>query len=866
MVLVCLLLGNGAASGLEPTSKTIAEVLRQPLPPEDLSCAVTDVSITVKGPTFQYAIDRASGTVTGLEVNREGAIVAALLEPAAFRLDDASLANVSGGDTQVLEDGPARVVLTTKCAWAPGLPCTLKTTIYNDGVLVSEITLTPEADVVLRRGIRFEVTAAGRFASFLHKRRDSNGMDCFQGALPKPGETVRLDTPTSCLEAFSDQAALAMFTDMGDFYRSPAALDTAAVRVDSVQDGMCALGMHQHLVHVGPEGTPYTLSAGKPFTFRVGLAVAPNRLPHPRRHDLRMFIWVGDEKFPYPSDEEIRSAARLGYTLFQMHRLGPPGEPRPPAGELDRVLKTVHDAGMLFIWTANADLMYRHDPAVANLVDEGLWSRWQGFNYNGKYKAAMDSFCDTLSTCLASPNGLADYRVDSDRRMLERYPVDGMYIDDNLAYENCTLWKEHGHPQQVYDCLIELHDMNWRRRQVLREGCPHAVLIDHSSHAFVLPVISAFDSHLFGEGYTFPSVDSFRATFGTYGNMYAQGCLWAGDTETTRCGAQTAYAFDLLTGGGQYSYLDWRLWPDKFPYASGVSADEPLFVRTYNLAQYNFGMYESEFTGSLATTVPGTYAALYHNRVWNDVLAVIANMNEADVKCSLSDPAAPQRMLGTEGPYVVYDVHQRALFNEPATSPFVEIALRPHQTRLFYLRTVPEGAPYHLWGGKRITEHRDPASGGLAVQLQGPEGQEDWIVLGTGGDAADRVLSGSKPAAFSRDTSQGLLYGKVTFGRGPLLIETKRVRDTPEAAEACPEIPIEPDDLTRFYAAPLKDCVPRVPYPVIIGNARGSATRKDVTTGHDGHSFLQNTAIHLFHGYGLFGASGFAARLRNRRT
>jgi len=37
---------------------------------------------------------------------------------------------------------------------------------------------------------------------------------------------------------------------------------------------------------------------------------------------------------------------------------------------------------------------------------------------------------------------------------MERYDVDGMYIDDNLAYSECTLWKEHGHPRPVYDCLI----------------------------------------------------------------------------------------------------------------------------------------------------------------------------------------------------------------------------------------------------------------------------------------------------------------------------------------------------------------------------------------------------------------------------
>ena len=800
-LLICVLTGMASAADLEPKSQTVTRVLREPLPAEDLHCTVTEDTVMVQGPTFRYTIDRANGAVTGLEAVREGTPVVTLNGPAAFTLDDASLARVSEGHTEVLEEGPHNVVLATHCLWAPGLPCAVRTTIYNDGVLVSQVTLTPEADVVLRKGIIFEARVTGRFSQFLHKRRDTNGIDCFQGALPKPGDTAHMNTPTSCLEVYSDEAALALFTDMGDFYRSPDTLDTASVRVDAVENATCSLTMCQHLIHAGAGGSPYTLSAGQPFTFRTGLAVAPNRLPHRRRHDLRMFIWVGDEKHPYPSEEEIHAAARLGYTLFQMHRLGPPGAPRPPQEEFDRVLKTVHEAGMLFIWTANADLMYRHDPAVVKLVEEGQWVRWQGFNYGGKYKASMDSFYDTLSTCLASPNGLADYRVESDRRMLERYPVDGMYIDDNLAYENCTLWKEHGHPQQVYDCLIELHDMNWRRRQVLREHCPHAVLIDHSSHAFVLPVISAFDCHLYGEGYTFPSVEAFQATFGTYGNMYAQGCLWAGDSETTRCGAQMAYAFDLLSGGGQYSYLDWRLWPQKFPYASGVSADEPLFVRTYNLAQYYFGLYESVFTGSLSITTPGAHAALYDNRVWNEQLLVAANMTNKDAPCRLSLPE-PLQSTGITADTIVYEVNQRKVLDTPGREQdtlLPELVLHPYQTRLILIRKTPGGNPCHLWGGKRIAEAWNAQKGVLSVLLEGPEGVEETILLVAGNHRFNQVSVDAAPANFYYDPQQRLTHGKITFKKGPVRLDALSVEDT---GTGLPEVPLEPDDLHRYYAMP----------------------------------------------------------------
>ena len=122
----------------------------------------------------------------------------------------------------------------------------------------------------------------------------------------------------------------------------------------------------------------------------MGISVAPNRLPHPGTHDLRMFVWIGDPTYPYPTDDEIATIAKMGFTLFQMHRVGTPGEPRPPAGELDRVIKVVHQSGMLFLWTENADLMYARRTGVRDMKAKGKWSLWQGFNYGGRYLAPQD--------------------------------------------------------------------------------------------------------------------------------------------------------------------------------------------------------------------------------------------------------------------------------------------------------------------------------------------------------------------------------------------------------------------------------------------------------------------------------------------
>ena len=776
-----------AVPGDLPLSRTITEVLRDPLPPEDLTCTGDDTRIVIQGPTFRYVVDRGTGVIAELEAMREGDKVVRLR---------------AEGFTRISAAEPEKVVLSTEGRWGT-LPYAVEHTFYNDGVVVSAVVLRPDEDLTIRNGLRYEVNATGRFNQYLHKRRDTEGMDSPKGALPDAGNSAILTTLTSCLQVYGTEAALAVFTDRGGTYRSPADIETAALRVDEKDGENASVNMTQNIINVGSGGQAYTLHEGGELRFRTGLAVAPNRLPHPRWRDLRMFIWIGDQDHPYPSDEEILTAARLGFTVFQMHRLGTPGLPRPPAGELDRVLKTVHDAGMLFVWTANADLMYRNAPGVQELIAADKWSLWQGFNYGGRYTASRDPYCDLIATCLASPNSLADYRIRSKIEMLEKYPVDGMYIDDNLAYANCTLWKEHGHPEQIYDCLIELHEMNWRRRQTLKSRRPHTVLIDHCSYGFVLPVIAAFDVHLFGEGYSFPSVETFWNTFASFKNMNAQGSLYAGDSEGVRCNAEIAYAFDLLTGGGQYCYLDSRLWPEKFPYAAGVRPEEALFVATYNLAQHYFGMYESRphyFALSrdwFTTTAPGAYATIYENTVWNEALAILVNMNDRATTTSVLFHGHGIPLFTREESVTFYDINQRTIVicrGNELSGQFANQALAPIQIKLFHVRGVPENAPYHQWGGKRISEQWDPIARTLTLRLHGPVGLEDTVFLGANGHGFEQVFVDGVSMPFYADPGGMLVHGEVTFCSTPLtLVATcSENRDN-----QLPIRPIVPDQLTR---------------------------------------------------------------------
>jgi hypothetical protein len=557
-------------------------------------------------------------------------------------------------------------------------------------------------------------------------------------------------------------------------------MKTATVEVTGKEGSLAQVSLSQYIVHVAPGDQSYLLKAGEEFSFRVGISIAPNRLPHPRTHDLRLFTWIGDAKYPYPTDEEITKVAHWGFTLFQMHRIGNPGEARPPHGELERVIKKVHELGMLFIWEENADLLLESAPGVQEMKSKGKWSLWEGFNYGGRYVPKMDAYFTTVATCLAAPNGLDEYRLANIDRMFDRFAVDGMYLDDNLAYANCTLWKEHGHPREVYDCLIELHEMNWRRRQLMRRRCPHMLIIDHCTEGFILPVICDFDAHIYGEGYAFESLDNYWDDFiANVDSLNSQAMIWPGDDEPNRVSNSLAFNYDLLTGGGQYTQLDWRLFPKKFPYAAGVSDLEEIYSKTYNLAQHYFGLYESkpfcfaDSAGLFATTTHSTYASVYHNQVWNDLLVVVANMDIKNQKTSFDLRSSPAFGILPENRYVLFNFHQRTaktFKGDTINRGFADIAVPGQNLQLYYLREHPVDAPFHLWGGKRISEAWDGKKRKLTFEIQGPAGLQDTVFVGGAQLGFEKILIGGKAAAFFSDPAQDLAYGTVTFTDKPLKV------------------------------------------------------------------------------------------------
>lgn len=788
-----------------PPSKTIHAVLREPLPPEELHLATRGNEFVIAGPTFEYRVNKATGDLTGPRVVRDGEEVISHTGAAEILLDGRPLnSKARPAEVVLVSSGKHQLVLEARGrSFSPGedgnpVEFTLRHKFFNDGVAVSEVKLVPQADLSLRAGITHQFTAEGRFEGHLHKRRDEHGQEAARGALPGVGKSLGFTTLSSCLGVFSPQASLAIFTDSAATHLSRPKLETADLEVLGERGDSRQLRLRQHIVHVAPGDEPFVLKAGAEFSFRAGISVAPNRLPHPRTHDLRMFIWIGDAKFPYPTDAEIEQVARWGFTVFQMHRLGNLGEPRPPAEELDRVIRKVHAAGMLFVWLELADLMWANAPPVQQLRAKGQWSRWQGFNYGGRYTDFMDPYCDLAATCLASPNGLAEYRLECLNRMMDRYAVDGIYLDDNLGYANCTLQTEHRHPRKVYDCLIELHEMNWRRRQLLRRRNPHALLIAHCTKAFVLPVIADFDALLYGEGYSFNSIQDYRANYAAHlQSLGAQGMLYAGGKDAVRCPAAIAYNYDLLSGGGQYCQLDWRLFHEKFPYAAGVQPAERLYVESYNLAQFYFGLHESESlhladsTRVFTTSNPKTHAAVYRNPVWNDWLIAVVNMAAGTESTALEVRSPATLGLHSGQDYILFNVHlrqARSLTGHEVATAFQNLHVPGENLQLFTLREQPGRRPTHLWGGKRISEKWDAKQRVLSVELHGPAGLRDTVFFSAGRGGVAQVKVAGQPAAFAFDPAQNLVHGEITFASEPVRIEVQAAT----ASVGLPQQPVAP--------------------------------------------------------------------------
>ena len=227
----------------------------------------------------------------------------------------------------------------------------------------------------------------------------------------------------------------------------------------------------------------------------------------------------------------------------------------------------------------------------------------------------------------------------------------------------------------MYDCLIELHDMNWRAPTTpsgsdVRTRC---WLITHDGT--FLPVICDFDVHLYGEGYGF-----------------AHGWKRIGISSAGCRVRLPRVASGLGTRKVRAVPLEWRTTLTCSPAAdntatcAGASGQTSSLMRPAlrptnpgscgpitSCSSY-FGMYEADpycfatSKHSSSTTAPHTYAAAYRNRVWGGWLIVLANMAQQPQVTSLRFAALEELSLKPDARDALYDVHQRSVQHHDGAS------------------------------------------------------------------------------------------------------------------------------------------------------------------------------------------------------
>jgi hypothetical protein len=125
-----------------------------------------------------------------------------------------------------------------------------------------------------------------------------------------------------------------------------------------------------------------------------------------------------------------------------------------------------------------------------------------------------------------------------------------------------------------------------------------------------------------------------------------------------------------------------------------------------------------------------------------------------------------------------------------------EIRIPGQGLRLFYARQVSKNVPYHLFGGKRISELWSESNRRLVISLYAPPGLKETVLV----DAADRgieeIIVDGKPGKFFLDSSCGIAHGVVSFSKYPVTVE---VKFSSESLSKLSTKGISPDNLTMQY-------------------------------------------------------------------
>jgi hypothetical protein len=122
----------------------------------------------------------------------------------------------------------------------------------------------------------------------------------------------------------------------------------------------------------------------------------------------------------------------------------------------------------------------------------------------------------------------------------------------------------------------------------------------------------------------------------------------------------------------------------------------------------------------------------------------------------------------------VFDVNQRTsqvVTGKKLASAMQDLEVFGGSLRLLYLRAITNRNPYHLWGGKRLSESWNGSANKLRFRIEGPPGLQETVFIGNCIHPNVQVTVNGKPANFSLDRTQRIAFGRVTFSEKPTWVE-----------------------------------------------------------------------------------------------
>ena len=385
-----------------------------------------------------------------------------------------------------------RAVTIARRSWTAGrVRLELTQTVEYDGFITSDLKLAPVEEKAIVREVTLRLVFLPEASVLYHIPSTSKTP---AGFWP---ERVEISDPIPGVWSGDDQFGLACYIATFRDWRN------AGPRIVLTREGRGAGVLEYRIV-----SEPVEIDA--PVTYRLGFIATPVRQPEARHWQLFSLPPTLDDLQRYVDRNLFWSQISDRYATFRTNDSGKDAEKIEAVGE-------VHHRGK----KALAYTTYAH-------VEEGAAetpSAWLTITAKGRKISSSigGSMADRKRTfCCPGSHSWIAWKIEDLRRAIERYGVDGFYIDTSYILLACAN-REHGHGWLDGDGALQTDFPTWSMREIWRQS--YELLCRARGEAEVYahhkagcpPALAAFTTAFCdGEQYTSQSIknltpDAFRA-------------------------------------------------------------------------------------------------------------------------------------------------------------------------------------------------------------------------------------------------------------------------------------------------------------------------------------------------------------------